>query len=114
MKTDISFEIVRERSVHRSMIRYWNLDTNKMEEFMFDVDDSRQTQISFDGYYIRCTGHSTSAQCNKLTPDYSTPIVLLSIDFNPRIGTKNNEFQRNKYNLAGGYYNVSCNRDKGN
>ena len=110
IKTDITFRVQRDDSSPQSKIKYYRLDTKKVEEIVFSVGYANHMNVVFDGQSLRCNGDSRgNHQCNNLPLGVDVPVVIFSVDFNPRSGrTRNYQWFRSKYSLNGSYYDVSC------
>jgi len=114
ISTDLTFRIQRDNSRSASTIKYLRLDTNVVETFSFmkgggptNID---HTHVSFDGKSLTCKGNKRGQHaCNKLPLNKAVRVVLLSIDFNPRVGSAwKGQSNRNRYTIKGTHYRVNC------
>ena len=72
--------------------------------------------MEYDGITLTCRGPpggSSGPVCNNLPVGIAIKTVVISVDLNPRAGgfdyPKNEgEWQRNKYDFSGSYYNTTC------
>ena len=118
VETDVRFKIQRNESRHRSKIIYWRLDLKQQDEFNFadvDMNDlNSSVTLWFDGKTLNCTGVKNNGQeCNGLSVGKPVPVVLFSLDFNPRNAEfftfdEHNQWERNKYSAQGSVYKVAC------
>ena len=119
--TDVVFHGLRDNSNHASTLTYLLLDNKTEETFEFQGGGSWPDfiKVEYDGQEktINCISkyeHKHKGQCKKLpvgVPDakQSVDAVLLSVDMKPRDGrAMNKQWRRNRYNLTGTYYNISC------
>ena len=105
IETDVTFRVQRNDSGHASSIKYFRLDTQRVDEFSFNGGLLEYTQVYFTGKTIICLG----GVCNSLPKGQHVPVVLFSLDFNPQAGyVKNWNWERNKYSFRGSFYSVVC------
>ena len=118
VNTDISFTIQRKRSHHRSRIVFWRIDKKEQADFDFSKtysdEFSESTVLQFDGNNLTCrVKYGKKEDCNGLPLDRPVPIIMLSLEINPREAefldpNDNEKWTKNKYSWEGNYYNVKC------
>ena len=122
IETDINFTIQRKKSRHRSKIVFWRIDLKEEAEFDFSKTYSEKfsesTALVFDGKNLTCRNQEMyltekKEECNGLPLDDPVPIIMLSLELNPREAeffdpNENEKWTKNKYSLQGNYYGVKC------
>ena len=101
--TNFEFKIQSSQSIPFSVIKYYRLDYETLEEFSFHGRSSFPVDLTFNGKTLTCFGDD----CFPLSEGKHIPVLLLSITFKPHRGYPPS-LNPMKYRFRGSYYSSIC------
>ena len=101
--TNLEFKIQSSQSIPFSVIKYYRLDYETLEEFSFHGRSSFPVDLTFNGKTLTCFGDD----CFPLSEGKHIPVLLLSIIFKPQKGYAPS-LNPIKYRFSGSYYSSIC------
>ena len=101
--TNFEFKIQSSQSIPFSVIKYYRLDYETVEEFSFHGRSSFLIDLTFNGKTLTCFGDD----CFPLSEGKHIPVLLLSIIFKPQRGYAPS-LNPMKYRFRGSYYSSIC------
>ena len=101
--TNFEFKIQSSQSIPFSVIKYYRLDYETVEEFSFHGRSSFPIDLRFNGKTLTCFGND----CFPLSDGNHIPVLLLSIILKPQKGYAPSLNPMN-YRFRGSYYSSIC------
>ena len=101
--TNFEFKIQSSQSIPFSVIKYYRLDYETVEEFSFHGRSSALMDLTFNGKTLTCIGDD----CFPLSEGIHVPVLLLSITLKPQQGYAPS-LNPIKYRFRGSYYSSNC------
>ena len=101
--TNLEFKIQSSQSIPFSVIKYYRLDYETVEEFSFHGRSSFLIDLTFNGKTLTCFGDD----CFPLSEGKHVPVLLLSIKFKPQKSYAPT-LNPMKYIVRGSYYSTIC------
>ena len=111
VRTDLALKVQLDDSYHvATHVKWLQVSSGDMRTFWFSEDvmcDHLELELSADGRSARCVRSDTTCtpdDCQGLAEEWEA-VVLIAATLQPRRGAAyNNQWQRNKFTLAGSHY----------